>query len=183
MLNRSWRYFALAVLVLAVAAVGGTAMAKSKKATNKATVTATGKFSSKYKINKRAIFQSNERFTPGTVLIKSGGTLTLRSKSNEPHTFSIVTKKQLPKNRKQLDNCGSPGTICDTVNTAHQVGPDGNPAKPVVDVGAPGIDQPGDSFVLSPKSSQKATVSAKAGTTLLFVCAIHPWMQGKLKVR
>jgi plastocyanin len=183
MVKRLWRPAVLAMLVVAVAAVGGTAAAKSKKASNKATVTAKGKFTSKYKVNKRAIFESNERFTPGTVRIKSGGTLTIRSKSPEPHTFSIVTKKQLPKNRKQLDNCGSPGTICDTLNTAHQVGPDGNPAKPVVDIGAAGIDQPGDSFVLNPKSSQKVAVSAKAGTTLLFVCAIHPWMQGKLKVR
>jgi hypothetical protein len=25
-------------------------------------------------------------------------------------------------------------------------------------------------------------VTAKAGTTLTFLCAIHPWMQAKLKV-
>jgi hypothetical protein len=28
----------------------------------------------------------------------------------------------------------------------------------------------------------KARVSAPAGTTLRFICAIHPWMQGKLIV-
>ena len=146
-------------------------------------MTALGKFTSKYKINKKAQFTSNERFTPGTVLIHSGGTLTLRSKSPEPHTFSIFAKKDIPHTRKALDNCGGPGTICDTINTAHQVGPDGTPAKPVVDVGTPGIDQNGDSWVLNPKSSQKVNVSAKKGTTLYFVCGIHPWMQGVLKVR
>jgi hypothetical protein len=183
MSHRFWRRAAAAVLVLALALVGGTAVAKSKKASNKATVTASGKFTSKYKINKRAQFTSNEKFTPGTVLILSGGTLTLRNKSPEPHTFSIAAKKDIPHSRRALDNCGSPGTICDTVNTAHQVGPDGNPAKPVVDVGAPGIDQAGDSIVENPKSSQKVNVSAKKGTTLYFVCAIHAWMQGKLRVR
>jgi hypothetical protein len=25
-------------------------------------------------------------------------------------------------------------------------------------------------------------VTAKAGTTLYFMCAVHPWMQGKVKV-
>ena len=27
-----------------------------------------------------------------------------------------------------------------------------------------------------------AKVTAKAGTTLYFICAIHPWMQGSVKV-
>ena len=183
MSHRFWRRAAVATLVLALALVGGTAVAKSKKATNKATVTAFGKFTSKYKINKKAQFTSNERFSPGTVRILSGGTLTLRSKSPEPHTFSIEPRKSIPHSPKGLDNCGAPGTICDTINTAHEIGPDGNPAKPVVDVGAPGIDQAGDSIILNPKSSQKVNVSAKKGTTLYFVCGIHPWMQGVLKVR
>lgn len=183
MLNRFWRPFAVAVLALALVTVGGTAVAKSKKASNKATVTASGKFKSKFKLNKSGQFTDGSHFTPGVVLIRSGGTLTLRNKANQPHTFSIVAKKDVPKTRRKLNNCGSPGTICDTISTAHQIGPDGNPQKPVVDVGTPGIDQVGDSFVLNPKSSQKVAISAKASTTLNFICAIHPWMQGVLKVR
>ena len=43
MLHRFWRPFAVAVLALALVTVGGTAVAKSKKAPNKATVTASGR--------------------------------------------------------------------------------------------------------------------------------------------
>src|SRR5690242_727801 len=184
MLHRFWRPAALAMLLLAVAAVGGTALAKSRKVSNTATVTAGGKSTSKFKINRFGLFTAKLRFSPGTVLIRSGGTLTLRNKDRqEPHTFSIVAKKDLPRTNRQLNNCGAPGAICDKLNTAHEIGPDGNPQKPVVDVGAPGVDQAGDSFVLAPKSSQKVTLSAKKGTTLYFMCGIHPWMQGVLKSR
>jgi plastocyanin len=183
MLNRFWRPAIFAVLVLALAAVGGTAVAKSKKAPNKATVTASGKFSAKFKINKEGVFTDGAHFTPGTVTIASGGTLTLKNRAQEPHTFSIVTKKDLPKTRGQINNCGAPNTICAKLTAAHEIDPQGNPAKPVVDVGAAGIDQPGDSFVLAPKSTQTVNVSAKKGTTLYFMCGIHAWMQGVLKVR
>ena len=82
-----------------------------------------------------------------------------------------------------MANAGSPGTICDTIFTALAPDPQGNPTKSVVDVGAPGVDQAGDTVVLNPKSSQKVDISAKKGTTLSFICGIHAWMQGKLKVR
>jgi plastocyanin len=183
MLQRIWRPAALIVLVLAVAAVGGTALAKSKKASNKATVTAGGKVDAKFKINKFGLFKDGVHFIPGTVLIRSGGTLTLKNKSEEPHTFSIVAKKDLPRTRRKLNNCGGPGTICEKFFTAHQIDQQGNPTKPVVDIGSPGIDQAGDSFVMEPKKSQTVNVSAKAGTTLYFLCVLHDWMQGQLKVR
>src|SRR4051794_1305 len=144
MLNRFWRPAVFAVLVLALAAIGGTAVAKSKKAPNKATLTASGKFSSKFKINKFGVFKDTAHFSSGSVQIASGGTLTLRNKVADPHTFSIVTKKDLPKTRGKLNNCGSPNTICDKISVAHQIDQQGNPTKPVVDVGAAGVDQPGD---------------------------------------
>ena len=43
----------------------------------------------------------------------------------------------------------------------------------------------GDSIALAPKGPHKTAtvvVSAPAGTTLYYVCAIHPWMQGEIKV-
>jgi hypothetical protein len=184
MAHRFGRPAALALLVLALAAIGGTAMAKSKKVPSKATITAGGKFSAKFKINRYGLFKDGAHFAPGDVTIRSGGALTLKSKDPQaPHTFSIVAKKDLPKTRGKINNCGAPGTICDKINTAHQIDQQGNPAKPVVDIGVAGIDQAGDSFVMAPKSSQTVNVSAKQGTTLYFLCAIHPWMQGVLKVR
>jgi plastocyanin len=183
MLNRFCRPAVFAVLVLALAAIGGTAVAKSKKAPNKATVTAGGKFSAKFKINKEGVFTDGAHFTPGTVTIASGGTLTLKNRAPEPHTFSIVAKKDLPRTRRALNNCGAPNTICGKITVAHQFDQQGNPGKLVVDIGAAGIDQPGDSFVLAPKSTQTVNLSAKKGTTLYFMCGIHAWMQGVLKVR
>ena len=49
--------------------------------------------------------------------------------------------------------------------------------------GAPGFGTVGDSVALTSKrTSITFKVTAKPGTTLHFVCAIHPWMQGTIKV-
>jgi plastocyanin len=178
MLHRFWRPAVCAMLVLALAAVGGTAVAKSKKAPNKATVT----MKSPVKFKRNKFIQDGSRFLPGTVLIRSGGTLTLKNKSDQPHTFSIVTKKDQPRNLRQLGNCDTPNGACTKIGVAHQIDQDGNVTKPIVDVGAAGIDQVGDSIALNPKQTQKVNLSAKKGT-LYFLCAIHAWMSGELKVR
>ena len=181
MSHRFHRRAIFVALALLIAAAGGTALAKS--APNKATITAGGGGSGKFKINKFGTFTDKSHFTPGTVAIRSGGTLTLKNTADQPHTFSIVAKKDLPRTRRQLGNCGAPNTICEKLSLAHQIDQQGNPAKPVVDVGGPGIDQAGDSLVLTPKKSQTVNISAKKGTTLYFMCGIHAWMQGVLKVR
>lgn len=60
---------------------------------------------------------------------------------------------------------------------------------PVVDVGQPGFDTmgdattAGDSVFLAPKSKVTVKVTAKQGAKLTFFCAIHPWMQGTIKVK
>lgn len=152
----------------AVAASGG------KTATLKAVA------SGKVVINKYE--QDSSHWSPGTVTIKSGGTLTIANVGGAPHTFSIVKKSQLPKTIRQVNECA----ICQKLGEEHGAPQDGNgpPTKPVLDVGAPGIDQVGDSVVIAPNAkTTKLKVSAKKGTTLYFLCAIHPWMQGKLQVK
>jgi hypothetical protein len=52
-----------------------------------------------------------------------------------------------------------------------------------VDVGAPGYDQPGDPTFVAPHARVSFKVTAPAGTTLRFICAIHPWMQGRIEIR
>jgi plastocyanin len=42
---------------------------------------------------------------------------------------------------------------------------------------------PGDSLFQAPGKNVSAVVSAPAGTTLYYLCAIHPWMQGKIVVK
>jgi plastocyanin len=183
MLHRFWRPAAVVLLVLALAAVGGTAVAKSKKAPNNATVQAKGKVLTKFKPNGFFLFRDSAHYTPGVVLVRSGGTLTLKNRTTEPHTFSFVAKSDVPKTKKKVENCGAPGTICETLGNAHQIDQNGDPAKPLVDVGTAGFDEPGDSVVLNPKSTQKVDLTAAKGKTLYFICAIHAWMQGVLKVR
>jgi hypothetical protein len=180
MSHRFWPRAATAVLVAAVAVAGGTALAASpKKAPKNARIEMKGKTT--VKLNK--FIRDSVHFSPGKDSIRTGGTLTLKNRTEEPHTFSIVKKSDVPKSPRKIFDCGSPGTICDTIFTGHQPDAQGNPTKPVVDVGAAGIDQPGDSIVLNPKQSMKANVSASKGTTLYFMCAIHAWMQGQLRVR
>jgi plastocyanin len=174
-----WRAF-VPMLVVALAVGGGTAVAKkSSSGPKKATLT----MRTSLTIKKNKYFKDASSFSPGTIVIRSGGTLTLNNKSGAPHTFSIVKQSDLPRSTNQLLGCGSPGTICETIFGGHQPDADGNPTKPVVDVGAAGIDQPGDSIALNPKSSQKVTVSAAKGKTLYFMCGYHAWMQGRLKTR
>jgi plastocyanin len=61
--------------------------------------------------------------------------------------------------------------------------------KPKVDVGKTGWDKSfgktGDSWFTGEKrkgTKNTRKVSAAVGTTLYFMCAVHPGMQGKIKV-
>ena len=124
----------------------------------------------------------DQHFTPQVLTVKSGATVKLanKAKTEDPHTISLVKKSQLPKTAKQAFNCAA----CNAFFGAHEVNEQtGEPGKPVVDVGQPGYDQPGDSMVIAPKGKISFKVSAKKGTTLYYLCAIHPWMQGKIKVK
>ena len=179
MSHRFCRRAAVAVLVLALGVAGGTAAIAAPKAKKNATLEMKGKLT----VKRNKFIRDGARFSPGVVLIRSGGTLTLRNRQPQPHTFSILKRSDVPRSTNKILNCGAPGTPCDALFTAHEPDAEGNPTKPVVEVGAPGIDQPGDSGVLNPKQTVKVNVSAAKGKTLDFFCAIHAWMQGKLRSR
>ena len=172
------RRITLFLAVALVASIGAAAVAIGQSAPSSATVTA--RSGTKFKIN--AYAQDTSRWSPGTVTIASGGTLTIKPAGvPAPHSFSVVKGSQVPKTAAQIEGC----KICETLGKKHGANPesDAPPKKPVLDVGVTGIDQPGDSIVLEPKKAVKVVVSAKPGTTLSFICAIHPWMQGKLAVK
>lgn len=107
-----------------------------------------------------------------------------------PHTFSLVTKASLPKTPKARQVCFTPKHIC--MSIAHWHGVQGNGPVKVnpVDAGAEGWDmlgsvtKKGDSWFTGSKPSASITekVTAAAGTTIYFMCAIHPWMQGSIQV-
>jgi plastocyanin len=140
-----------------------------------------------------AYVKNTVHFVPGTITVRSGGTVTLTNTTPEPHTLSLVTRSQQPRTVAQVNSCemAAPGTVCNTLALAHGVDPtgpppQGPPPKPLVDVGTPGFDQPGDSTFIPPKGAGGPVtlkVTAKRGTTLYYLCAIHPWMQGRIFVK
>lgn len=118
---------------------------------------------------KNALIQSTFRFSPGRKIVKSGSTVTLWNKSTpEPHTLSIVGRKALPKNVAEVFGCKACGPF-------HK--------KPDANAGKPGFNRRGDSRFVPVGKSVKFKVTAPAGKTLHYLCAIHPWMQGSIVVR
>jgi plastocyanin len=119
------------------------------------------------------------RFTPGPLSVKSGETVTWASDTpTEPHTISVVAKADLPTRIDQIFNCA----VCNTIFGLHFPSGPNNPPIPVVNSGNPGLDVPGDSLWLAPGGSVSATISAASGSTVHYICAIHPWMQGTISV-
>jgi hypothetical protein len=108
-----------------------------------------------------------------------------------PHTFSLVTKGSLPKTAKARKSCFTPGHICLSIAKWHHFNPKTEKiGKNEVEAGAKGwstmgsVKKEGDSWFSGekPGGETERKVTAKAGTTLYYMCAVHPWMQGKVKV-
>jgi plastocyanin len=122
--------------------------------------------------------------------VKSGGTIHVVTSvaSDGPHTFTVVKKKDLPKNAAQMEKC----KICATLGQAHgfEQNSDAPPKFQFLEDGvgqatAPNVDKPGDSGLTGQGKRGESidfTVTAKKGSQLYFMCLIHPWMQGKVVV-
>ena len=109
-----------------------------------------------------------------------------------PHTFSLVTKGSLPKTPKARKGCFAPKHICLAIATWHGFDPKTeritkNPAK----AGPAGwstagnaTGKKGDSWFSGEKKGGHISqqVTAEAGTTLYYMCAVHPSMQGRVNV-
>jgi hypothetical protein len=127
----------------------------------------------------------------GPSTIKQGTDLQIVNDSNPrkigPHTFSIVKRKLLPTSKKEGKQCFSKG-VCGPIAAAHEFDPQtGKVNKPTVEIGKTGwdkafsLDHPGDSWYTEKKGAhQTRVVSAKPGTKLFYLCAIHPFMQGNI---
>ena len=104
----------------------------------------------------------------------------------EPHTLTIVNQSDLPKTGKDVNNCKA----C-RLAQGHLKNPKAQPGQQnpiahwILNKGKPGLDAVGDSVAIQEPGGHKSItvkVSAPAGTTLYFICAVHPWMQGKIVV-
>lgn len=172
---------AAAASIPAIAAPGhkGASGPKGSHGPSKAKLVIKG--GSSFKINKYS--KDSVHWTPGTVSIASGGTLTIvdQSPDPDPHTFSIVKPSQLPKTASEIENC----SVCGEIAKAHGVNPAEPPGPvpvPTVDPGKDGFNEPGDSQAIGPHQTLQLTITAKPGSKLDFMCAVHPWMQGVVKV-
>ena len=146
---------AVAVVVAGAVVFGGGAGAAST------TVSITG--SDSFQPNQYV--QSTFHFTPGTITVRSGSSAQWVNATSDPHTVTIVKPGQVPSTVNQVFNC----KVCAT-------------QAPSANVGAPGLDAPGDSLFVRPDGSVSAPVTAKPGTTLHYICIFHPWMQGVINV-
>lgn len=135
------------------------------------------------------------KFT-GPESVTVGDQLEIVNKTNPrqvgPHTFSLVTKGSLPKTPKARKGCFAPKHICLAIAIWHGFNPKTeritkNPAK----AGPAGwstagnaTNKKGDSWFSGEKKGGHFSqeVTAEAGTTLYYLCAVHPWMQGKVNV-
>ena len=175
----------VAGLSLALGA-SGVAVAASARAPKKATI----KVSQKLVMKQNRYIQDGLRWNKDAYHVRSGGTLHIVNTvaSEGPHTFTVVRKKDLPKTAAQAFNC----KICNTLGAAHGADPQSNapPKFPFLENGVgqatpPSVDRPGDSGVTGPGKKGESIdlkVTAKKGTTLKFMCLIHPWMQAKVIV-
>lgn len=169
------RRLMVAVAAIAVLGAGTTGAVAAKKSAPAKSIRIVGEL--KFKPGKSVT--DNQRFQSRSHQVKSGGTIKFvnKAKTEDPHTISFVN--QLPKSF-ECEECGA-------IEEAHAPSEDGPPANMQVDSdGDGGFNTAGDSIFVAPPggpgSSGELNVTAPAGTTLKFLCLIHPWMQGKLKV-
>ncbi|MGH2529435.1 MAG: cupredoxin domain-containing protein [Actinomycetota bacterium] len=128
-----------------------------------------------------ALIQSTFRFSPGPIGATTGQTLTwvdADQVADEPHTITVVTQADLPTDIEDVFECQASGP-CGAALAGHFGGAD---PVPVLEAGSPGLDAPGDSLLLFPGGSVDGVISASAGTTLYYLCALHPWMLGSISV-
>jgi hypothetical protein len=173
----------LLVLPVTVVAVAGVAVGSAVAAGGAAPKVDKIKIVSSIKVKPGFYIQDMLRFTPYKSSVKSGGTISLTgnkaSLSEGPHTFSLVKKSQLPLTAKAIQNC----KVCGQLAQEHGADPNSEapPTKPLVD-GGDGFNKPLDS-VFFDGTALKLKVTAKKGSTLYFMCAVHPWMQGSVTVK
>jgi hypothetical protein len=171
--------------ILCLAAAGG-GVALAATAPSKTTI----KSSQKLQMKANRYIQDGLRWSKDVYTVRSGGTLhVVNGDGTEgPHTFTVVAKKDLPKTAAQAFTC----KICKQLATAHGADPNSNapPKFMFLENGTgqdapPNIDRPGDSGITGPGKKGESIdlkVTAKKGTTLYFLCLIHPWMQAQVKV-
>jgi plastocyanin len=139
-------------------------------------------------LNPGQFIKNDFRFQPKNISVTSGSVVRWvdNDESDAPHTVTIADQADLPQTIEQGDACFEPGGLCIETIAAHDPGLDELPPfNFVVNTGGPGLDARGDSLLFAGPfaPSVEAQVTAPAGSTLYYLCALHPWMQGRINVR
>ena len=140
-------------------------------------------------LNPGQFIKNNFHFQPKSISVTSGSVVRWVDNdedADDPHTVTIADQADLPQTIEELEACFEPGGFCIQTIEAHDPGLDELPPfNLVVNTGGPGLDARGDSLLFGGPFAQsvEAQVTAPAGTTLYYLCVIHPWMQGRIKVR
>lgn len=165
--------------IASVGAAASTDHASGGGQAKPATITATIK-------GKKMEFQGPRKVKSGAQLQIVNGT---DPEQTGPHTFTLVKKSELPRSKQQMKDCEHlQSKLCQDIVKAQKANPEtGVVKKPNVDVGKKGWDKSfgktGDTwFSAKQGESTERKVTAKAGKTLYYFCAIHPFMQGRIKV-
>ena len=162
--------------ILPAAALASLILAAPALAAPKAnTITAIGGM----KVKANAYVQDDQRWDADKYTVKSGATVTLRDKSTKVSPTRSPSSPSCPRATGQIMECKACGPLME----AHEANPETmEVGKTLVEAGAEGFDTAGDSIFLPPKGKVTFKVTAKKGAKLAFVCAIHPWMLGEIKV-
>ncbi|HKG38475.1 MAG TPA: hypothetical protein VKB25_05750 [Conexibacter sp.] len=179
----------LTVVGLAVCLLLGVAGVATATAAGPARTTIKSTTSFKFKPNRYV--QDGLRWAKDSYAVSSGGTVHVVNGdgSEGPHTLTVLAKKDVPKTVRTLFNCRA----CNQLTRAHGADPEteGPPRFNFLENGvgqdrSPDLDRPGDSGVTGQGRKGESIdfhVTARAGTTLYFICLIHPWMQSKIEVQ
>ncbi len=171
--------------MLVALAVAGSATATAAPR-NRVTIKAVTSF--RFKINRYV--QDGLRWNRDAYAVRSGGTVRVVNSEGRsgPHTLTVLQRKDLPRTLRTLFNCRA----CNELTRAHGADPNSEdpPRFPFLENGVgqdtpPDLDRPGDSGLVGPRRGDAISfdVTARPGTTLWFICLIHPWMQAKLQVQ
>jgi hypothetical protein len=106
-----------------------------------------------------------------------------------PHSFSLVTKGSLPKTGQARKSCFTPKHICLSIAKWHGFNPKTEKISiDPVEAGPEGwstmgsTSKKGDSWFTEKKGDSLTQLVSSQPQTLYFMCAVHPWMQGKINV-
>ena len=135
-------------------------------------------------------FSITFRFAPRRISVHTGDAVTWNNQTTDVHTVSIVNRDQVPRTVAQVNNC----PVCNDFIAAHTPNgppPQGQPVL-VLDDFKPAnpparFDSPGDSVLipppgLGPGPRVNGRRDCARQTTLNYLCAFHPWMQGTIRV-